>query len=144
MGDLHASVLCSFVVSSQFFVSFAVTGRSSWLLCSAVCLLSPSFLDRPIRLVAARVTFALQFWCIFSFLQCSLWLVGSGVTFALLRCCISQFFALITVICSSTCHPCSTAISGRERVTVACCAPLRSFRGLLSLLLGCGICHSPR
>ena len=41
------------MVSSQFFVSFAVTGRSS-----SVALLSPRFLERAIRLVAPRVCFA--------------------------------------------------------------------------------------
>ena len=62
--DLHTSVLCSFVFTA-FFVPFAVTGRSSWLLCPAVCLCYlSSFLELAIRLVDPRVTFALHRCCL--------------------------------------------------------------------------------
>ena len=55
--------------------------------------------------------------------------------------CISVF-TLFTVTGSSTCHLCSTGISGRKRATVACYTPLRLFRGLCSLLLDCGKCEN--
>ena len=99
-------------VCSQFLAMFAVTGRSTWLLYPAVLLCCVSvFLERALRVVGSRVTFALQ--C----------------------CCLSQFFALVTVIASPTCHLCSTAISGRKRECVACSTPLRLFRGSHLLLL---------
>ena len=51
-----------FFVYSRFFVTFAVTGRSSWLLCSTVWLCCLSlFLERAIRLVDPRVTLLCSF-----------------------------------------------------------------------------------
>ena len=66
-------------VSCDKSILVASVSRSLSLLC-------PSFLERAIRLVGSRVTFAPQ------------------------RCCLSQI--LFTVIGSSTCHLCSTAIWG--------------------------------
>ena len=75
-----------------FFVPFAVTGRSWWLLCPAGCLPVLFFWNvqfgRSIHVSPWRCSFG----AFSQSLQFSLWLAGSRVPFALERCCVSHFF----------------------------------------------------